>query len=163
MTRLMSVGPTAPPGPVDLDSVLEPVVVRHRATGCRIGWQPTGATALGRADDVAEIVSILLTNTQRHAPRSSVCLLVRAADESVEIVVSDAGPGVDDRLRRSIFDWGGRSPSSAGDGVGLASARLLSIELGGYLRLDDRAGPGATFVLGLPIAEEARRDRARTA
>ncbi len=163
MTRLMSGRPTTPPGPVDLDLVLEPVVVRHRATGGRIDWEPTGATALGRADDVAEIVSILLANAQRHAAHSKVEIGVRTTDGSVEIVVSDAGPGVDRQLRRAIFEWGRRSPYSSGEGVGLASARLLSMDLGGYLRLDDRAGPGATFVLGLPMAEEALRDRARTA
>jgi signal transduction histidine kinase len=163
MTRLIRGRPMTPPGPVDLDHVLEPVVVRHRATGGHIDWRPTGATALGRADDVAEIVSILLANAQRHAADSRVQVLVRTAQGSVEIVVSDAGPGVDRRLRRAIFEWGQRSPSSTGEGVGLASARLLSMDLGGYLKLDDRAGPGATFVLGLPMAEEALRDRARTA
>jgi signal transduction histidine kinase len=163
MTRLICGRPTTPPGPVDLDRVLEPIVVRHRATGGRIDWQPTGTTALGRADDVAEIVSILLANAQRHAANSSVGLAVRTTPGSIEIVVSDAGPGVDHQLRRAIFDWGRRSASSPGQGVGLASARLLSMELGGYLKLDDRAGPGATFVLGLPMAEEALRDRARTA
>jgi signal transduction histidine kinase len=163
MTRLICGRPTTPPGPVDLDRVLEPIVVRHRASGGRIDWEPTGATALGRADDIAEIVSILLANAQRHAAHSSVDLLVRTARGSVEIVVSDAGPGVERQLRRAIFEWGRRSPSSSGEGVGLASARLLSLDLGGYLKLDDRAGPGATFVLGLPVAEEALRDRARTA
>ena len=163
MTRLMSDRPTTPPGPVDLDLVLEPIVVRHRVTGCRITWQPNGVTALGRSDDIAEIVSILLANAQRHAPSSSVDLLVRTTHGSVEIVVSDSGPGVDRQLRRAMFDWGRRSPTSDGEGVGLASARLLSMDLGGYLRLDDRAGPGATFVLGLPTAEEALRDRAFTA
>jgi signal transduction histidine kinase len=137
--------------------------VRHRASGGRIDWRPTWATALGRADDVAEIVSILLANAQRHAADSRVDLAVRTTRDSVEIVVSDAGPGVDRHLRRAIFEWGRRSPASSGEGVGLASARLLSMDLGGYLRLDDRAGPGATFVLGLPMAEEALRDRARTA
>lgn len=163
MTRLISGRPTTPPGQVDLDCVLEPVVVRHRATGCRIGWQPAGTTVLGRADDIAEIVSILLTNAQRHAPRSTVDLMVRTTRGSVEIVVRDSGPGVERQLRHAIFDWGRRSPSSSGEGVGLASARLLSLDLGGYLRLEDRNGPGATFVLGLPMAEEALRDRARTA
>jgi len=163
MTRLICGRPTTPPRPIDLDRVLEPIVVRHRAAGGRIHWQPTGATALGRGDDVAEIVSILLANAQRHAAHSSVELEVRTTPGSVEIVVSDAGPGVDHHLRRAIFEWGRRGPSSPGEGVGLASARLLSLELGGYLKLDDRAGPGATFVLGLPMAEEALRDRARTA
>lgn len=163
MTRLMSGRPTPKPGPVDLDQALAPVVVRHRAAGCRIGWQPTGTTALGRADDIAEIVSILLANAQRHAPRSRVDLTVRTTRGSVEVVVQDSGPGVEGQLRHGIFDWGGRSPSSSGEGVGLASARLLSMDLGGYLRLEDRDGPGAAFVLGLPTAEEALRDGARTA
>ncbi len=163
MTRLMSGRPTTPPGPVDLDRVLEPLVVRHRASGGVITWHPTSTTALGRADDVAEIVSILLANAQRHAAHSRVDLAVRTTHGSVEIVVTDAGPGVDRQLRHALFEWGRRSPASSGQGVGLASARLLSMDLGGYLRLDDRAGPGATFVLGLPMAEEALRDRARTA
>ncbi|GAA4710609.1 HAMP domain-containing sensor histidine kinase [Nocardioides conyzicola] len=163
MTRLISGRPSAPPGRVDLDTVLGPVVERQRAAGCRIAWQPTGTCAHGRPDDIAEIVSILLGNVQRHAPRSRADLVVRTTRGSVEIVVTDSGPGVERHVRHAVFDWGRRGPSSDGQGVGLASARLLSLDLGGYLRLEDRAGPGATFILGLPMAEEAVGDHASTA
>jgi signal transduction histidine kinase len=162
MTRLMAGRSAAPPERVDLDRALEPIVVRHLASGCRISWMRTGATALGRADDIAEIVSILLTNAQRHAARGDVELAVRSVPGGIEIVVSDSGPGVDRRLRHRIFEWGGQGPMSTGQGIGLAAARVLSDDLDGYLRLDEEDGPGATFVLGLPTAEEALRDRART-
>ena len=162
LTRLMSGRPTTAPGPVDVDSALEPVVVRHRAQGDRISWEPSRAQVLGRADDLAEIVSILLTNAQRHAANAPVRLLVRETRGSVEIVVSDSGPGIDRNLQQRIFEWGRHGSSSDGDGIGLASARLLSIDLNGYLRLDDR-DDGATFILGLPTVEGGLRDRARTA
>jgi signal transduction histidine kinase len=163
MSRLMAGRSAAPPEAVDVDRTLEPVVVRHRAAGARIDWQHTGTTALGRPDDIAEIVNILLTNAQRHAGRGSVALVVRTVPGCVEVVVSDSGPGIDRGLRHRIFEWGGHGPGSTGEGIGLATARVLSHELNGYLRLDDEDAPGATFVLGIPTAEEALRDRACTA
>lgn len=138
-------------GEVDLDETLAPLVTRVSAPGIEVDWKPTGEAALGRADDIAEVVSVLLDNAVHHGCGRHVRLGTRATGDWVEVVVSDDGPGVPPDLRHRVFDWGVSGPASRGNGIGLNVARDLSERLGGSLDLLDGA-PGATFVLRLPAA-----------
>ena len=139
---------------VDLDDTLEPLVLRQLTQGRPVRWAPTGQIALGRPDDVAEIVNILLENAVRHGRGAAVALCVRTIGGSVEIAVSDAGPGVPCDMRDRIFEWGLTRTGSPGDGIGLHEARRLSTELDGTLELVESEAPGATFVLSLPAPGE---------
>ena len=72
------------------------------------------------------------------------------------LVVEDDGPGVPAELRDRVFerfvrgagDRGGRSSSS---GLGLSIVRAVAESHGGTVALED-AGPGARFVVRLPLA-----------
>ena len=139
---------------VDLDGTLEPLVVRLLAQGRQVHWTPSGQVAFGRADDIAEIVNILLMNAVRHGRGAPITVRARTTGSTVQVSVSDAGPGVPPGLRDRIFEWGEARPGSPGDGIGLHVARKLSTELGGTLELAESEAPGATFVLTLPSAQE---------
>ena len=139
------------PGPTELDATLRPVVVRHEADGLPIRWRPSGHVVIARPDDVAEITNVLLSNARRHAG-GPVRLEASRVGEDVEISVADSGPGVDPEVRPRLFTWGTRSAGSPGEGVGLATARLLAEQLGGRLDLDPAPGAGARFVLSLKAA-----------
>jgi signal transduction histidine kinase len=141
-------------GRVDLDGAIWPLVEAHRARGHQVEWQPNGLLAAGRPDDVAEVVNILLNNAAAHAPGSPARVEVRRLDGTVEIVVSDSGPGVPRAVSTHLFDWGARGPSSNGQGIGLNVAKRLMSEQDGYLRVDNRPRGGAAFVVGLPAAGE---------
>lgn len=138
---------------VDLDATISPIVLRHRARGYPIDWRPTGDHAIARADDVAEVINVLLENAYQHAPHGSVSISTRRTADVVEIAVSDTGPGIDLSVRSRIFEWGGRGRASRGSGIGLNVAYKLTTALGGYLKLVDSPLPGTTFVLGLPAEE----------
>ncbi|MGB0101777.1 MAG: HAMP domain-containing sensor histidine kinase, partial [Nocardioides sp.] len=131
LERLMQRSTDRPILEVDLDVTLDPLVVRHREQGRPIDWISTGCTAVGRADDIAEIVNILLENAFRHGRGSRVALLVRSSPPWTEIAVSDNGPGVPPALRSRIFEWRQSGPGSAGEGIGLHVARSLSADLRG--------------------------------
>jgi signal transduction histidine kinase len=77
-----------------------------------------------------------------------------AANETVEVEVSDDGPGVPRALRKRIFETG-VSTKPRGWGVGLSlSRRIVEDYHGGGLDLvtpDD--APGTTFRITLPVAE----------
>jgi signal transduction histidine kinase len=150
LARLVCHHSAEPPRPVELDATLRPVIVRHEALGLAVHWRPSGQVAMACADDVAEIVSILLSNARRHAPGSPVSIDVSAVGGGVEVVVSDTGPGIDPQIGQHVFDWGTRRSSSPGEGVGQASARLLADRMGGHLRLSSVPTAGASFVLDLP-------------
>ncbi|MDF1603569.1 sensor histidine kinase [Nocardioides sp. YIM 152315] len=153
LDRLLGNRSTAAPGPTELDATLRPVVVRHESDGLPIAWEPGGQVVIARPDDVAEIVNVLLSNARRHAAGGIVRLEARTVGDDVEVSVSDDGPGVDPQLRPRLFTWGARGVRSPGEGIGLASARLLAEGLGGHLRFDPAPGrDGARFVLSLAAA-----------
>jgi signal transduction histidine kinase len=134
--------------PVDIDRVLADVVLSRRSAGQEVAWSGTGLTAWARRDDLVEVVNILLVNAWRHAEGSPARIDVTDLGGSLQIAVSDRGPGVPDELRESIFERGVRRSCSPGQGLGLAMARDLVADLGGSLELRSSA-EGACFVVTL--------------
>ncbi|MDX6637765.1 MAG: hypothetical protein QOJ01_1276 [Solirubrobacterales bacterium] len=69
--------------------------------------------------------------------------------------VSDTGIGVAPDDRERIFEdfsqvAAAQHARRAGTGLGLPLSRSLAVTLGGSLELEDREGPGSTFVIRLP-------------
>lgn len=137
---------------IDLDSVVATMVLAHEAKGTDVVWRPSRMLALGDSDQLTEALNVLLDNAAAHGS-GSVRIEVRAAlptSTSVEIAVTDDGPGVAPELRRRIFAWGVSRPGSTGQGIGLHAARDLMERQGGYLELVE-ASERTTFVLGIPM------------
>jgi signal transduction histidine kinase len=153
LERLMGERPTEV-ARVDLDGVIWPLVVAHRARGHRVLWEPNGMLVAGRPDDIAEVVNILLNNAAAHAPGATAEIEVRRVEDSVEIRVSDSGPGVPRAVAAHMFEWGARGPDSTGQGIGLNVAQRLITEQDGYLRVVNRPRGGSTFIVGLPADGE---------
>jgi signal transduction histidine kinase len=86
------------------------------------------------------------TETQDAAEKRARLIRVRVADE---------GPGVSPELREKIFEPF-FSTKEEGVGFGLALAQHAVEEHEGTLRLEDGAGPGAVFVVELPLAASER-------
>jgi len=76
----------------------------------------------------------------------------RAALETVQIAVSDNGPGITDETRRHIFDpfYSGRE-AGRGLGFGLSKCWRIAGLHGGTIEVASTPGSGATFTLALPI------------
>lgn len=110
-------------------------------------------------DAVGQILFNLADNAAKYArgaAEPTVELAVRGTAGRMCFAVRDHGPGVPPAHRHRIFAPFDRGavPTASNDvpgvGLGLALARGLARDLGGELRLDDGAGPGACFVLDLP-------------
>ncbi len=153
LSRLVSATATAPQAvpsqPVDLDEQLAALTDTHRARGREVDWTPSGARVLGRPDDVRVALNILLENTAAHTDGASSRIEVTEDDRSVEILVSDDGPGIAPDARDSVFVWG-VSGDQRGQGIGLSMARRLLSEQGGSIDLVDHPDRGATFSIRLP-------------
>jgi len=137
---------------IDLDAVVSAMVLAHEAKGTTVGWRPSRMLALGDSDQLTEALNVLLDNAAAHGS-GPVRIDVRAAgpaNTSVEVAVTDHGPGVAPELRRRIFAWGVSRPGSTGQGIGLHAARDLMERQGGYLELAE-TGERTTFVLGIPM------------
>lgn len=157
LERMLSERGTQPVTEVALDDVLQPLVDAQRTIGCRVDHEPSGQRVLGRGDDIAEAVHILLHNASRHAPGAPTCVTAARVGDTVEIRVADQGPGVPAAMRESLFQWGTRRPGSPGQGIGLQLARRLMLEQDGNLRLEpDDGHSGAVFVMTLPAAPEEK-------
>jgi signal transduction histidine kinase len=97
------------------------------------------------------LLAPVVANALRHA-RSAVVLSAAAADGSVDVVVTDDGPGVPAALAEAIFEPGFRGDAEDGHdgaGLGLPLARRLAEAAGGTVVCRSDAGRGV-FVVRLP-------------
>jgi signal transduction histidine kinase len=149
---------------LDISTVVDPLVEAFRFRGHQVAREGVRAFAVGRPDDIAEIVNHLLENAVRHAPNRAVTVRVCASPAEVTVSVADQGPGVGADVSPHLFERGAKAPESPGEGIGLHISRRLAREMGGDLRLDDGPSrPGATFTLSLPtaVATAGRSDGSR--
>jgi signal transduction histidine kinase len=80
-------------------------------------------------------------------------LTVRTWRSSAEIMlaVSDTGPGVPADLIGQIFEPF-VSRKVGGTGLGLATVRMVMLDHGGDVRVENGSGAGVTFTISLPVA-----------
>ncbi len=114
---------------------------------------------------IERVLANLLDNALRHTPAGGdVEITLAAKGDSVEVTLSDSGPGIAPELREGLFlrpfNIGGARRDG---GLGLRIVhRILELQ-GCEIRLVDRAGRGATFCFALPRdAQAAAMLKART-
>ncbi|MEZ5096542.1 MAG: ATP-binding protein [Nocardioides sp.] len=144
---------------VDLDDVVLAQVREERSTSGRtIDASGVSAVAVrGSARALGRAVRNLLANATQHAATTVRVSLVDVGD-SAELVVADDGPGVPAVDREHIFERfarvdAARSREGGGTGLGLAITRDIVTRHGGTVRYDGE-GPGARFVVRLPVVRE---------
>ena len=155
MERLLS-GHAVAPADIDLDDALSQILDLQRLKGRRVEVRSSGDVVHARFDALAEVVNILMDNAATHGGTdASLVEVVRRDEETVDITVSDSGPGIPLEQRAEVFEWGRRGSTSSGEGIGLHLARRLMTEDGGSLRLADDQGSGSSFVISLPAARRS--------
>jgi two-component system OmpR family sensor kinase len=118
--------------------------------------QPVGGTLRGDPNRLTQVLRNLVRNAVAHTrPGDTISVEARAGQGTLELAVTDTGPGIPpDQLER-IFERfysvdGGRSRVTGGGGLGLAIARAIVEAHGGTLRAQSPPGQGATFLVELP-------------
>jgi len=122
---------------------------------------PAAASACVRADAsaVEQILFNLVDNACKYANGSAERRIEMSADVNGRVAlirVRDCGPGISPAQARGLFRPFSKSVhdaanSAPGVGLGLALSRRLARQMSGDLRLE--GGPGARFVLEVPIVE----------
>ena len=140
---------------VDLVALLEDMQAEAAAGGFDLQPGERGLAALADPDAVRRILSNLFDNAAKYAPGAPPEVTVRAAENGIEVVVADRGPGVPPGLEEKVFERFFRADDSLarranGSGIGLSLARGLARGMGGDLIYRPRDGGGAEFVLTLP-------------
>jgi signal transduction histidine kinase len=75
---------------------------------------------------------------------------LRQTDKSLNLVISDEGPGIPDEIRAHLFEPG-RSTRPGGTGLGLAISQWLARQIGASLTLVETGPVGTIFNLALPL------------
>jgi two-component system heavy metal sensor histidine kinase CusS len=118
----------------------------------------------GGRTDLARALRNLIDNAVTHSPEGGVVnVSARVDDGSVEIVIADEGPGVDEHDADRIFTpfWRGATEEghNLGAGLGLAIAREIARQHGGDIVLDRGRTRGAAFALRVPRVQLTSGDR----
>lgn len=150
----------------DLNSVARMTLEGHRQRAedadIALDFITTDAPARAVTDPelAARILSRLLANALDHTPEGGrVEVSVKPAPDTISILVSDNGPGIEPEDRERCFrEFERGSPPvrtrvTSGVGFGLPLARALASHLGGMLELRSESGRGSTFELVLPASE----------
>ena len=88
-----------------------------------------------------------------------------AAAGAAVLTIVDSGPGIDDELRRRLFEpfsAGSTASGRAGAGLGLAICQEVVRSLGGDIRLDNQRAGGLQARVRLPIQPDAARGPSAT-
>lgn len=154
---------------IDSNAIIERVVLllgsALRGCGIRVEQElaPDLPQFLGQRDALMQVLLNLLLNaidampcggTLRIVTRRALEVIDQSARWCVQIIVTDNGPGIAFDLQERIFDpFFTTKPH--GSGLGLTVSRQLVEQHGGSLRVHSTPGSGATFIVSLPVAEEA--------
>jgi signal transduction histidine kinase len=132
------------------------IVAQERAVELSV-VAPDSCPLVADATKIERVLLNLLSNAMKFVPDGGrVRVEVAPAEESVELSVSDNGPGVPLPLREAIFERFRRGDDSTtrrfgGTGLGLAIARELVECHGGRIEVGDGVEGGARFRVRLPV------------
>lgn len=112
-------------------------------------------------DRIRQILVNLVTNAHEYSPeRASVEVSARVVGTSVEIAVTDNGPGIPEDQLEQIFERftrgdAGLTQRVGGTGLGLAISKSLVELHGGTITAESTLGKGSSFRFRLPAAGSA--------
>lgn len=158
--------PTGPgPGRYLVAPVLEGLVALRRSTGAVLDLSVApGLRATGDSAVLAQVVTNLLANCDRHAPGAAVAVHAEAEGDRVVIRVRDTGPGLAPGREDAVLRPGVRDPAAGGSGLGLSITQRLVEREGGSLTVSTVSDPGGCLatvrVPGELPAERAAPERA---
>ncbi len=157
-------------GPADVgESVARAVTVyRHQAErdGVEVTVEFEGDLHHPRVDSRAIQLAVinLIDNALKYASGSKAIIVrARRTANSIEVRVTDNGPGVAIEDRERIFERFVRGAGTStrlvrGSGIGLALVKHIAESHGGRAWVEGARGGGATFVVILPMVRSQRPD-----
>ncbi len=161
LSRLQAKDALSHPEVVELDQVIASAIDQNRvhADAQRVTLASGGAKGMRVWGDEAMLITAvhnLILNAVQYSPSPSrVGIGVTAADDVIEIAVTDQGIGIpEDELDR-VFERffrvdQARSRTTGGTGLGLSIVKHVVQNHGGDVRVWSQPGRGSTFTIRLP-------------
>ena len=122
------------------------ITIARQHKGRAVGW--FDANRLERA-----VANLVLNACEAVDARTGQIVIATTGNkDTLQIEISDNGPGIPAAIRDSIFQPFVTCGKAEGSGLGLAIAKKIIEDHGGVIRLDDRCKPGASFTIRIPFA-----------
>ena len=147
--------------PVEVIRLMNEVIEAHQTAfpGRAIDWTPPPAPATVGGDEM--LLRVMLSNVLENAGKYSPAAVPVAVTLSVAagfacLRISDCGPGIAPEERERVFEKFYRSPRAQrrpGAGLGLYIVRKIALLHGGTATVEEKEGPGSTFVMRLPTIQ----------
>ena len=123
--------------------------------GVSLHIEPAGVSACFDRKWTQEAVGNLVDNAIKYTPAGGhVSIACEQYAMFCRIAVKDDGPGIPEKEQAAVFQRfyrGHAAAKSPGVGVGLALARQIAAQQGGYIKLASEPGRGSEFSLYLPL------------
>jgi signal transduction histidine kinase len=153
-------GETADHRPADVSAAIDAnlALLEHRASKREVRLEskiPSDLPSVTLGEDHLRqvLLNLLLNAIDATFPGGRVVLSAKRVGNSVELSVSDEGPGVPTELRSEIFEPFYSTRSDNAGGLGLAITRRIVQDAGGEIRVSDRDAGGAEFAVRLAASE----------
>jgi PAS domain S-box-containing protein len=149
--------------PVLIDRVIRDLIRRERDLwpGVTIQLEESGPVQMVTADEdyVGQVIRNLLSNAVKYGgEEATIEVEVRDADQEVQVLVKDNGPGISqgeaDKLFSLYYRAAHQAASAPGAGIGLFICRELVTLMGGRIWARSREEGGAEFGFSLPAYVE---------
>ena len=145
------------PEPVDVAELVDEIVDKARHLGAH-RWEVASRADVRACLDPRRVTQAMLqlaANATKFAPEGSTVTVAAAVDgDRLLLSVRDRGPGVAPEDAERIFERFGRGSAGRGvegSGLGLPIVAAIAAAHGGSVQVGPTRGPGATFVLDLPL------------
>lgn len=141
---------------VDIALLLSAIVAKESEVGHSAKLDTkANANVTGDAVSLERLFQNLIDNAVAFGGNAEV--EVEDADGSIRILVSDRGPGLPDDQLEAVFDpfvrnEPSRNRATGGVGLGLTIARMIAVDHGGTISLQNREGGGLLAIVLLPVA-----------
>ena len=100
------------------------------------------------------VLNLVKNGMEAVSQGGTLTLTTSRVGETVEISISDTGPGISPEVGRRLFEQF-FTTKPQGTGLGLSISRQIVEEHGGRIRWLSTPGAGATFTMALPIKKAA--------
>ena len=112
----------------------------------------TAPPVAGRPEELREVLTNLVTNAVDAMPDGGRCIVGLASErEWATVSVRDTGVGMEEDMRRRVFEPFFTSKGPRGTGLGLAVSWGIVTRHGGTIEVESVPGRGSTFVVRLPV------------
>ncbi|MCC8405604.1 sensor histidine kinase [Paraburkholderia sp. MMS20-SJTN17] len=145
---------------IDADGLISTLIDNYKDAGSAVVLEGhVGCPIVACPHALRRVLVNLIDNALRYG--SDVRLCVRVEARQLILAVRDSGPGIELAEMEAVFAPWYRAPQTAlrapGSGLGLATARRLTLAMRGKLELENRSSGGLEARLTLPLTTENDR------